>query len=108
MLLNHDIWALGPASTRFDHAGGPGIEHLLALAHHALVGTELRVSLREVPAAWPTALALAGRAVVAVSRVGGVLLGVRAGAALAAGRVVRARRPEMAVLKTIVALKVFL
>ena len=59
LLLDHHVrW--GPSSwARLDHAAGPGVEHLLALPHHALARAELGVAGRVLGTARPSAFAWA-------------------------------------------------
>ena len=58
LLLDHHVGG-GPSWAGLHHAGGPGVEHLLALAHHTLARAELSMARRVLSAAWSPAFARA-------------------------------------------------
>ena len=58
LLLDHHVGG-GPSWAGLHHAGGPGVEHLLALAHHTLARAELSMARRVLSAAWSPAFSRA-------------------------------------------------
>ena len=58
LLLDHHVGG-GPSWAGLHHAGGPGVEHLLALAHHTLARAELSMTWRVLSAAWSPAFSRA-------------------------------------------------